>query len=134
MTELDGCKSEVTAAGEAMQHRGESTLPALFLQSLRHIGVAFARMNHQRQAGFACRCDVLAEAGSLCVARAGIAKVIEPSLADRDHFWMLCNADKYFGVDIQLFMGMIWMCAHGAKYFWKSFGDGQNLRVAFDPC
>src|SRR5512143_67995 len=55
MTELDGCKSEVTAAGEAMQHRGESTLPALFLQSLRHIGVAFARMNHQRQAGFACR-------------------------------------------------------------------------------
>ena len=45
-----------------MQYGREGTLPAFLAQNLRHVSVAIARMDHQRQAGFARRRNMLPEA------------------------------------------------------------------------
>ena len=50
------------AAGEAMQHGGEGPLPRFLLQDPRHVLVGLARMDDQRQPGFARGRDMGAEA------------------------------------------------------------------------
>ena len=41
---------------------GKAPFPVSSVKDPRHVGVAIARMDHQRQPGFACGGDVLAEA------------------------------------------------------------------------
>ena len=53
---------QIAAAGEAMQHGREGALPRFVFQNPRHVGIAVARMDHQRQAGFARRRNMLAKA------------------------------------------------------------------------
>ncbi len=87
--ELHGFERQIAAAGEAMQDGREGALPGFFRQNARHVGVGFAGMDHQRQAGLARRSDVLAEALFLRVARAFVVVIVEPGFADGDDFRML---------------------------------------------
>ena len=68
---------------------GKAPFPVSSRKIARHVGVGLARMDHQRQAGFARRRDVRAEALLLRVARAVVVVIVEPGLADRHHFRML---------------------------------------------
>ena len=81
-SKLNGAAGEVGAAGEAMQHGREGALPGFLFENSRGVGVGFARMDDERQAGFARRRDVGAEAALLRVARASVIVVVEPSFAD----------------------------------------------------
>src|SRR5665647_3250485 len=56
-----------------MQHGREGALPGLLLQDPRHVGIAFARVNDQRQPGFPRRRNMLTQALLLRRARATTA-------------------------------------------------------------
>src|SRR6476659_11050331 len=85
-------------------------------------------MDHQRQPGFPCGRDMLAEPGDLRLARAGVAEIVEPCLADRHDLRMLCDRDERLCIDLRLFVRMVGMCADRAEDFQKSVGDRQDLR------
>ncbi len=87
-------RGEVRTAGVAMQHRREGALPGFLLQDRRHVVVGLARMDDQRQTGFARRGDVPAEARLLHVARARVVEVVESGLADRHHLGVARAGDQ----------------------------------------
>ena len=64
---------EVGPAGKAVQHSREGALPHFLFQDARHVVVGLARMDDERQAGFARRGDVGAESPLLRVARAELS-------------------------------------------------------------
>ena len=72
-SERHGAAGEVGTAGKAMQHGREGALPGFLFENSRGILVGLARMNHERQAGFARRSDMGAEAALLRVARAALS-------------------------------------------------------------
>ena len=67
---------------------GKAPFPVSSSRIARHVVVGLARMDHQRQAGFARGGDVVAEAVLLRVARAVVVVIVEPGLADRHHLGM----------------------------------------------
>ena len=67
---------------------GKAPFPISSVEDPRHVGIALARMDDERQPGLARRRDVAAKAVLLGVARAEIVVIVEPGLADRDHLGM----------------------------------------------
>ena len=125
--ELDALERQVAASGEAMQHGREGALPHFLFQNFRHVGVAVARMDDQRQPGFAGRGNVLAEACGLGVARAGVVVVVEAGLADGDDFRVFRHFNQRLGVNLRLLRRVMRMGADGAEHVGKTLGNGQNL-------
>ena len=81
-----------------MQHGREDALPCFLFEDARHIVVGVARMDDQRQTGFARRRDVAAKAALLRVARRVIVVVVEAGLADRHDFGMPRARDQVTAV------------------------------------
>jgi hypothetical protein len=84
---------EVSAAGEAMEDEGEVALLRFLLEHASDIGIGLARVDNERQAGLARSGDVGSEALLLHIARAVVIVIVEPSLADRDNFWVARKLD-----------------------------------------
>ena len=122
-------EGQVAAAGEAMQHRREGALARFLFENPRHVGVAVARMDHQRQAGFARRGNVLAEALLLRVARAVVVVIVEAGLADGDDFRMFGQRDQRLGVDVGLFRRVMRMGADRAEDVREFLRNRKHLRV-----
>ena len=128
MAQLDGFERQIAAAGKAMQHGREGALPAFLLQNPRHVGVAVARMDDQRQPGFARRGNVLAQALRLRLARRIVVVIVEPGLADRHDLRMFRQRDQRLGVDVQFLMGVVRMGADRAENLRKFLCDRKHLR------
>ena len=111
-----------------MQHGREGALPRFLFQNPRHIGVGFARMDDQRQPGFARGRNMLAKALCLRVARALVVVIVEAGLADRHDFRIFRQSDQRFGVDIQFLMRVVRMGADRAENLRKFLRDRQHLR------
>ena len=94
MPEFDRGEGKIAAAGETMQHGREGALPGFLGQDPRHVVVGLARMDDQRQPGFTCRGNMLAQALLLRRARRGVIMIIEAGFADRHDLRMLRNRDQ----------------------------------------
>ena len=69
MSKRDCSTGKLSTAGKTVEHCGEGALPCFFFENSRRVGVGLARMNDQRQAGFAgCR-DFAAKSTLLRFAR-----------------------------------------------------------------
>ena len=88
-TQTERRLGEIAAARKAMQDAGRR---ALVGENAGDLGVGFAGMDDQRQAGRPRRRDMGAEDALLDVARAQIVVEIEPGFADADDLWMGANA------------------------------------------
>ena len=116
-----------------MQHGGEGALPCFLFEDARHVVVGVARMDHQRQPGFARRRDMSAKAALLRVARRVVVVIVEAGLADRHDFGVPRARDEVARRHMQFLMGVMRMSADRAKHVGKALGDRQHLGVARDP-
>src|SRR6185437_4485905 len=124
---------KIAPAGEAMQHGREGALPVFLLQNARHVGVALAGMDHQRQPARARRCNVRAQALFLRVARAVVIMVIEPGLADRHHLGMARALQEIVRADVEFFVRVLRMRPDRAIDFRETVRDRHQLVMAMDP-
>src|SRR5215470_3890909 len=125
-------KRPSAAAGEAMQHRGESSPPRFLLQYSRHVLVSVARMDDERQTGCARGGDVVAQALFLRQARAAIVVIVEPGLADCHHLGVTRAAYQLIDRNIELFVRVMRMGPDGAIDIVEALGDGEHFRMSFD--
>ena len=128
--ERDGAPRKLRTAGEAMQHSREGALPGFFFENARHVGVGFARMDDQRQAGLARGGDMGAKSALLRIARAVVVVIIEPRFADRDDFRVPRMGDQIVRRDVQLFVRIMRMRADRAKNIGKALCDRQHAGEA----
>ena len=123
---------KLAAAGEAMQHRGESSPARFLLQYPRHVRVSLARMDDERQTGCARGGDVIAEPLFLRRARAAFVVIVEPGLANCHHLRVTRAVDQLVGRHIELVLRVMRMGADGAIHIIEALGDAEHLGVAFD--
>ena len=112
--ERDRAAGEVGAAGEAMENEREGALPGFFLENPRSIGIGFAGVDDQRQAGGTRRCDMGAKPAFLCIARTAVIVVVETGLANRHHLRVPRADDEVVRGDVRLLMRVMRMCADRA--------------------
>src|SRR5262249_43989066 len=130
--EGDRMSGKLAAAGEAMQHRGESSPARFLLQYPRHVRVSLARMDDERQTGCARGGDVAAEPLFLRGARAALVVIVEPGLADCHHLRVTRALDQLVGRYIELVLRVMRMSADGAIHIIEALCDAEHLGVAFD--
>ena len=116
-----------------MQHGGEGALPHFLLQDPRHVVVGFARMDHQRQPGFARGGDVIAEALLLRIARAVVVVIVEPGFADRHHLGMARRRHQVGGRNIELLVGVMRMGSHRAVDVGESLRNRKQIALLLHP-
>ena len=78
-----------------MQHGLERSFGNLVFEDAAAILVRLAGVDDQRQTSGAGSRDMGAKAARLCFARAVLIEVIQPRLAQRDDFRMLCQFDQF---------------------------------------
>ena len=133
MPERDGPAGEVGTAGKAMQHGGEGALPCFLFEDARHVVIGVARMDHQRQPGFARRRDVIAKTALLRLARRVVVVVVEAGLADRHDFGMPRARDQIARGHMQFLVGIVRMGPDRAEHVREALGDRQHLGMARNP-
>ena len=126
-------RARSATAGKAMQHGREGALPCFLFEDARHVVVGVARMDHQRQPGFARRRDVAAKAALLRLARRVVVVIVEAGLADRHDLGVPRARDQVARRHVQFLVGVVRMGADRAEDVGKSLGDRQHLGVARDP-
>jgi hypothetical protein len=112
-----------------VQDGGEGALPHLFLEDSRHVVVGLARMDHQRQPGFARRGDVVAEAAFLRLARAVVVVIVEPGLTDRHDLGMARARHQIGRGDVELLVGAVRMGADRTVDVRESLRDCNEIVV-----
>ncbi len=95
-----------------MDQAGEGALFVLILKNITGLAIGIARVDDQRQAGLASRCDMGAEADRLFLARAVLVVEIETGFADANHLGMACRLDQPIGGALPLLLRLMGMDAH----------------------
>src|ERR1700726_3388441 len=106
MPERYGAAGEIGTAGKTMQHGGEGALPCFLFEDARHVVVGVARMDDQRQPGFARRRDMAAKAALLRLARRVVVVIVEAGLADGHYLGMPRARDQVARRHMQFLMGV----------------------------
>ena len=109
-----------------MEDEREGSLPAFILEDRHHVVIGAARMDHQGQAGFSCRCDVGAESLRLRRSRRLVVVVVEPGFADGHDLRMRREPDECGGRHVELFGSVVRMRADRAKNRVMRLGDLQH--------
>ena len=116
-----------------MQDEGEGPLPRLLFQDRGHVVVGRARVDDQRQPGFARGGNVGAEALRLRLARGVVVMIVEAGLADRHHLRVGGKAHQLGRGDVQFFRRIVRMGADRAIDLVERFRDFKNLWKLPDP-
>src|SRR5665213_3738572 len=96
-----------------MEHERKSPTRRFVFEDARNVLIGVARMDHQRQAGFARSGDVPPETGSLRRVVALIV-IVEADLPDGDAAWVRTQPHELGSRDFRLFMRVVRMRADRA--------------------
>ena len=124
------CLGETAAARKAMQHTGRRTFVR---ENAGDLGIGFAGMDDQRQAGCPRRCDVGAKDPLLDVARAQIVMKIEPGFAEADDLWMRAQRDQPLGQQVGVVGRFVRMSANRAPDAGIGLGDREHPWKFVEP-
>src|SRR5207253_411579 len=102
---------ETGACGEAVDYPRIRPLPHFLGQDFGSIRLGIARVDDDRQACVARRCEMGAKAGTLSFTVAVIVIIIETGLADADHALMRGTLDQRGSLYVRMLVRLVGMNA-----------------------